>query len=262
MEPEKDRHNVPVYSYSLAGLLLSPQHNQLRCAYAFDTGSKQWNGACNGWRCSDTEDVDTHANGGCAFNPSGLLRMLEIQTELRKRGWKPPFKVFDDHKFYNELILDDQYFVHHLPQSIEAVFYLPTACDDIYDGPKCEAYARGAHRNILRHFKLTEAQVPFVKFDYFDWKQPFQAVSNCDPVCAAALPIEPLCLCFPHAQRSHLPGHALTVRVHYALAIVFLCWPLSFRLCRKPQGSFPAGRQQMLLLRRPRARGSRRWYGL
>ena len=98
-----------------------------------------WNGACNKWRCSDTEDVDVHANGACAFNPSGLLRMLEVQRELRRRGWKPNFKVWDDHKFYNEVILDDQTFTNALPYSIEAVFFLPTACDDIYDGPKCEA---------------------------------------------------------------------------------------------------------------------------
>ena len=59
---------------------------------------------------------------------------------------------------YNEVILDDKTFVRSLPLSIDAVFFLPSACDDIFDGPKCEAYARGAHRNILRHFELTEAQ--------------------------------------------------------------------------------------------------------
>ena len=107
MQPEPDRGNVPVYSYSLAGLILSTRHNEVRCSYAFDTGSTKWYGACNNWRCSDTEDVDVHANGGCAFNPSGLERMLEVQGELRRRGWKPAYKVWDDHKFYNEVIIDD-----------------------------------------------------------------------------------------------------------------------------------------------------------
>lgn len=87
----------------------------------------------------------------------------------------------DDHKFYNEVIIDDRAFADNAPQSIYAVFYLPTACDDIYDGPKCEDYARGAHRNILRHFKLTEAQLPLVTFDFFNWEKPFAAAANCDP---------------------------------------------------------------------------------
>lgn len=181
LQPEQDRGNVPLYSYSLAGLILTPEYNQVRCSYAYDTGSIQWNGACNSYRCADTESVDIHAQRGCAFNPTGLQRMMEAQLELRRRGMKPQFKVWDDHKFYNEVIIEDRVFAQNLPKSITAVFYLPTACDDIYDGPKCEAYARGAHRNMLRHFKLTEAQLPLVKFDYFDWDQPFEVMANCDP---------------------------------------------------------------------------------
>ena len=48
LQPEPDRHNIPVYSYSLAGLILSPRLNKLRCAYSFDTGSKQWKCAARG----------------------------------------------------------------------------------------------------------------------------------------------------------------------------------------------------------------------
>lgn len=62
-----------------------------------------------------------------------------------------------------------------------AVFYLPFPCTDIYDGPKCEAYARGAHRNILRHFELTERQLPLVRFDYLNFERPFALEPNCDP---------------------------------------------------------------------------------
>ena len=107
--------------------------------------------------------------------------MMEVQQELRRRNVKPVYKVWDDHKFYNEVILDDKTFVSNLPHSIAAVFYLPANCDDIYDGPKCEAYARGAHRNLLRHFHLTEEQLPLVKFNYNDFDAPFEAMPNCDP---------------------------------------------------------------------------------
>ena len=137
-------------------------------------------GACNPWRCPDDVDVDFHATTGCAFSPTGLQRTVEVQQELRRRGWKPQFKVWDDHKFYNELILDDQEYKDHLPHSIDAVFFLPTACDDVFDGPKCEAYARGAHRNLLRHFELTEEQLPLVRFDYNNWERPFEAAPNCN----------------------------------------------------------------------------------
>ena len=181
LQPDPDRGNIPVYSYSLAGLVLRGSANKLRCSYAFDTGSLRWHGACNKWRCSDTESTDSHSAGGCAFNPSGLQRMMEVQKETRIRNFKPWFKPWDDHKFYNECILDDRTFLDSLPRSIAAVFYMPTPCDDIYDGPKCEAYARGAHRNMLRHFELTEADLPLVRFDFYNWTHPFEVAPNCDP---------------------------------------------------------------------------------
>ena len=92
---------------------------------------------------------------------------------------------------YNEVILDDKTFVRSLPLSIDAVFFLPSACDDTFDGPKCEAYARGAHRNILRHFELTEAQLPLVLFDYFNFDEPFTAVPNCDPAATGVFSCGP-----------------------------------------------------------------------
>ena len=51
LDKEPDRGNIPLYSYSLAGLVLAPGSNSVRCCYAFDTGSLQFNGACNNWRC-------------------------------------------------------------------------------------------------------------------------------------------------------------------------------------------------------------------
>ena len=77
------------------------------------------------------------------------------------------------------------------PFSAAAVFFLPTKCEDIYDGPKCEDYARGAHRNILRHFRLTETEIPLVKFDYFNWETPFTAVPNCDPAAKGVVSCDP-----------------------------------------------------------------------
>jgi hypothetical protein len=37
---------IPLYSYSLAGVVLHPSHARLTCAYAFDAGSTSWPDAC------------------------------------------------------------------------------------------------------------------------------------------------------------------------------------------------------------------------
>eukprot|EP00966_Prymnesium_polylepis_P237416 5490907-Prymnesium_polylepis.1 len=84
----------------------------------------------------------------------------------------------------NEIILDESAFAANVPDSISAVFFLPTICEDAHDGPKCEDYARGAHRNLLRTFGLTEARLPLVRFDFFNWDQPFSSAPNCDPTAA------------------------------------------------------------------------------
>ena len=83
-------------------------------------------------------------------------------------------KKWDDKKYYSELIFDSATFIKELPHSVEAMFFLPTNCaGDIYDGPKCESYARRAHRKFIEHFKLSPLQVPLLKFDLWNWDTPF-----------------------------------------------------------------------------------------
>lgn len=97
-KPEPDRHNIPIYSYSLAGLVLAPEYNQVRCSYAYDTGSIKWWDGCNRRMCDDTTSAQRHANSGCAFDPQRLEQMMEIQNEIREVNQKPPYKTWDDHK--------------------------------------------------------------------------------------------------------------------------------------------------------------------
>ena len=86
---------MPLYSYSLAGIILEPAYNkvrsksrltlpilrsdpicihptspQVRCAYAFDAGSIKWHDACNPQRCWDMESADGHATSGWAHSRS------------------------------------------------------------------------------------------------------------------------------------------------------------------------------------------------
>ena len=71
---------------------------------------------------------------------------------------------------------DADYFRAHLPHSIEAVFYLHGACDDIGDdnnhNAACEQYARAAHANMLRHFRLPQGRLPLLRLDPFNWDIP------------------------------------------------------------------------------------------
>ena len=64
-----------------------------------------------------------------------------------------------------------------LPDSVGAIFYLKgsNCAGDIFDGPKCEDYARAAHRTFLDHFGLTAEDVPLVAFDLWNVDEPFSA---------------------------------------------------------------------------------------
>lgn len=78
-----------------------------------------------------------------------------------------------------------------LPHSVEAMFFLPTGCGgDIYDGPKCEDYARAAHRRFLASFNLTESEVPLLKFDLWNWDAPFTVAPPLPP-SSPPLPVRP-----------------------------------------------------------------------
>ena len=69
--------------------------------------------------------------------------------------------------------------MHLPPVGSEAVFYLETTdadCSDNPSGPKCEAYARAAHANMLRHFGLQPYELPLLKLDPWNWDAPFQSM--------------------------------------------------------------------------------------
>lgn len=179
--------NIPVYSYSLAGLILSPTHNRMRCGFAFDVGTS-FNfpdppgcgaGGYVNW-CARSGSFDPDLD--CAYSPSRLYDLMEARNTLRARGTKPTHKRWNDGKFYDEIIFYQEDYEANLPRSIEAVFYLhqdgtPNDCHaanaDVYDGIKCEAYATTAHAAILSHFGLTNEVLPLLKLDLWDWRAPF-----------------------------------------------------------------------------------------
>ena len=196
-EPAPQAHRIPLYSLSLAGIILSPERNTLKCSFAFDAGTLERT-------CLEPSETCipgcTHPSirghpalwcernnhrWPCAWRPSDLHQMLEVREELRTLGQKPDGKFWDDHKFYDELVFDSKVFVSQLPGSMEAVFFLEGAdCGAEGDGPKCEAYARSAHANMKREFGLTDVQLPLVRLDPLNWMAPLS--DGADPNYQAA----------------------------------------------------------------------------
>ena len=184
-EPAPQAKRIPLYSLSLAGIILSPERNTLKCSFAFDAGtlertclepSETCNPGCTHPSFRGHPPLWCERNNHpwpCAWRPSDLSQMLEVREELRTLGRKPEGKFWDDHKFYDELVFDSKVFASQLPGSMEAVFFLEGAdCGAESDGPKCEAYARSAHANIKREFGLTDVQLPLVRLNPLDWKAP------------------------------------------------------------------------------------------
>lgn len=99
--------------------------------------------------------------------------MMQVREEIRFNELRPPQKMWNDGKYYNELIFDAQYYLDHLPDSIEAVFYMDDDCGDSFDGPKCRDYGIAAQRAITQHFGLEDERLPLLKLDLWNWDEPF-----------------------------------------------------------------------------------------
>ena len=206
--------NIPIYSFGLGGIIMSPTRNQLLCSYAYDVDSLER--VCDPRGISEfcipgcthsTHQGNDHRGNvvwcndpdadewPCAWKPDDLPKMLQARERIRQLGEKPAHKRFDDHKFYVEAIFSSQAFIDALPASIEAVFYMhvdrtkwafePAGlqwpevepdCIDATSGPKCRDYAVRAHRAMLAHFQLSDAELPLLRFDPYNWDSPFTKV--------------------------------------------------------------------------------------
>lgn len=190
MAPEFSR-NMPIFSFSLGGVILNPNVNELFCSYAFDADTLERQ--CHPRGASSTctpgcSHPDMHAREGesvqwctdvnrdewpCAWRPEDTGRMLQRRENIRASGQQPPHKRFNDGKFYIEAMFDAAAFTRQLPHAIEAVFFLKEDCTDSLSGPKCEDYSRTAHATLLEHFGLTNEQLPLLQFDPWNWEAPF-----------------------------------------------------------------------------------------
>ena len=191
-EPAPQAGRIPMFSVHVGGVVLSPFHNQLWCSFAFDAGTLRRKcrrqemvessclpGCTHSSTRPDTLWCDAGASGWpCAFRPSDLREMLQLREELRARNRKPEGKYWDDGKFYDELVFDPSRFIAELPASIEAVFFLDVGEGCPEDPPMCEQYARAFTQAMQRHFGVTDAELPLLRFDPYNWDAPFSAAGD------------------------------------------------------------------------------------
>lgn len=114
----------------------------VRCAFAGDGGSSGGAGAgCLRYCDDDKPELE------CAWPPSRLKKMLEVQAELC------PWKC------YNEVLVSTIGYLSVLPRGMEAVVLLPSA--------KAEdrALAERMRAQFLAHFHLPDEALPLLRFD-------------------------------------------------------------------------------------------------
>ncbi|KAL1523876.1 hypothetical protein AB1Y20_018795 [Prymnesium parvum] len=116
MVPEPGANSIPIYSFDLAGIVLSPFHNKLLCAYPWDVGSL-------GRKCSPPGLSETCIPGcspgrghttwcdlnndmwPCAYRPSALAKVMTLRDEMSRSNRQPAHKKWQDGKFYDEVEL-------------------------------------------------------------------------------------------------------------------------------------------------------------
>jgi len=114
------------FTFGDAGIIMEPERNSVLCSYPFDSGTM---------------------NGGCiSGRPENLSRVISQS-------------MFWQHMGYNEILMNSSDFMAKLPGSIAAfVFNLKG------EGNKGVTYFR--YQQFLKHFKLTDADVPLLRANF------------------------------------------------------------------------------------------------
>ena len=162
-----------------SGFILNPAFTRILCAYPSDGGSAgrtcdpigvsancvpgcynfDREGGGSLW-CDDT------GKANCAFRPTHLMAMLEVQREVPLTGGIPG---------YNEVIVDRVEWQKYLPKGIDAVWYLKGGqCGSTDASMLCEKYARKVHAQLIEEFGLSPKQLPLLVFDPRNFAKPFE----------------------------------------------------------------------------------------
>ena len=164
-----DGRGLPLYSTDAAGVVVSPHRGaKVRCAFPSDSGTKQL-------QC----EASASCVPGCVDSAHGRLWCSPNATlpTTKHCAWPAlPAMLNDWHRrrsnTTNEVVLDADYWLGHLPHSVEAIFF-------VEGGAGCEAqiwcrtFAEQLHRLVLRQYRLTPDELPLVRLDPHAPRSPF-----------------------------------------------------------------------------------------
>jgi len=191
-------------------LVFRPEATRVLCSYPKD-GSTQSDRVCNPPGVSDhcLPGCSYHgrltwcSNGGeknCAWPPAQLADMLSAQEAMHNSG--PTDR-------YNEVIVDAEFFSSHLPDAVEAIFFIGFDSSEHCESENhwanvrgngrknhCENYARLAHQHFLDRFQLNSDDVPLLRLDAFASDTPFSLsdAPSTTTITATGETIELVCL--------------------------------------------------------------------
>lgn len=111
-----------LWSSNIPGFVVAPPAVQVRCALSGDASSQHEGDACPPGPEGTYEwcklPRSPYGDAGCAWHPAQLDQAMLQQMDIS-----------DGRTKYNELILEWDGFVRHLPVSVEAIFVLPQSSD-------------------------------------------------------------------------------------------------------------------------------------
>ena len=186
---QKRYHVLPIFSYD-GGVVLSPAHTRLLCAYGvdghIDDGDKVRDG-CGASRCDPHNPHIQPNNCLCGFGncnggvtpwrPEHLGAMLRLQVENGQSY------SFGSYTGYNELVVESATWLRNLPHSVEAMFHVD--CTGSLEGKRNTAYSASrscesarakavqAHASYLRAVGASVHSFPLLRLRPDDWREPF-----------------------------------------------------------------------------------------
>jgi len=179
-----DRRSVPLPFGDRSGILLNPSSVQMDCLYGIDGGTYRLNSAerpgCSSTFCrssGDGRDQNGQYANACGFNgapatayaPKDMKKLLQLHKEHGARWHAPGW-----HSGYNEVVINSAHYNAHLPDAVEAFFYVKGHSPVTSDlGYGIVIDVRKVHRDYLAAYHLSADQVPLLQFDPSNWNEPF-----------------------------------------------------------------------------------------
>ena len=183
MGDREDRATIPLFSWK-GGLVVRAEESKPLCLFGCDGATRNHNcpshpATCvpgcgnppwwcererpllaNDCRCG-LEACSGHVS---AWRPSDVAFVMDAHE---KHGPKYKFEP-GFHTGYNEVVIESEAWEAHLPQVVQAFFFV--------DGGSDEPSIREMHARFLQEYGLTGRDCPLLRLDRGRWDEPFQVV--------------------------------------------------------------------------------------